>query len=150
MARQIISDELWCFVEPHLPVRRPHPKGGRPTVRDRDVLTGIVFVLKTGISWEDLPDEMGCGCGMTCFRRLRSWHQCGVWQRIQPILESRLQHSDRVDWDRANLDVQRKRGAPKQGGRGDGSDNVHVTHGAPESSQEQEGPMAAACWQPAR
>jgi transposase len=72
-------------------------------------LTGIVFVLKTGISWDDLPDEMGCGCGMTCFRRLRDWHQSGIWQRIRPILENRLQYSDQVDWERANLDLRPKR-----------------------------------------
>lgn len=114
MAKRLITDDLWQLLEPHLPPRQPHPKGGRPTVRDRDVLTGIVFVLKTGISWDDLPDEMGCGCGMTCFRRLRAWHRSGIWPRIQPILENRLQYSDRVDWERANLDVQPKRSPRRQ------------------------------------
>ena len=150
MARPLISDELWHFVEPHLPSRQPHPQGGRPTVGDRAVLTGIVFVLKTGILWNDLPDEMGCGCGMTCFRRLRSWHQSGIWQRIQPILERRLQHSDRVDWERADLDVQPKRGAARRRDLGDGSDNVDATSGAPESAQDRDGAMVAECPQQAR
>jgi transposase len=113
MAKRLINDELWQLIQPHLPPRQPHPKGGRPTVQDRDVLTGIVFVLKTGIHWDDLPDEMGCGCGMTCFRRLRDWHHNGVWQRIQPILKNRLHYSERVDWERANVDVM-----PRRSGRG--------------------------------
>lgn len=109
MAKRLITDELWQLLEPNLPAGRPYPKGGRPTVHNRDVLTGIVFVLKTGIGWEDLPDEMGCGCGMTCFRRLRKWHQTGIWQKIRPILENRLQNGAEVDWERADVDAQPKR-----------------------------------------
>jgi transposase len=109
MAKKLIPDEIWALVEPHLPPPPPRPRGGRPTVRDRAVLTGIVFVLKTGISWDDLPDEMGCGCGMTCFRRLRDWHQNGIWQRIRPILQNGLQYQDQVDWERADVDVRPKR-----------------------------------------
>jgi transposase len=71
MARPLLPDELWEMIEPSLPPHRPHPKGGRPFLDDRRVLTGIVFVLKTGIPWEYLPQEMGCGSGMTCWRRLR-------------------------------------------------------------------------------
>ncbi len=109
MAKKLIPDEVWQLVAPHLPPPHPRPKGGRPTVQDRAVLTGIIFVLKTGISWDDLPDEMGCGCGMTCFRRLRDWHQSGIWQRLRPILENGLQYHDQVDWERADTDVRPKR-----------------------------------------
>jgi len=67
-------------------------------------LTGILFVLKTGIPWEDLPQEMGCGCGMTCWRRLRDWQEAGVWQDIHHLLLNRLRESDQIDWSRAVVD----------------------------------------------
>ena len=78
MAKPLVSDDLWAHVAPLLPPVRPRPKGGRPPVPHRAALTGILFVLKTGMPWEDLPAEMGCGCGMTCWRRLHEWHLLGV------------------------------------------------------------------------
>ncbi len=66
MAKPLVSDELWAVVAPLLPPEPPKPKGGRPRVSDRAALTGIIFVLKSGIPWEMLPQEMGCGSGMTC------------------------------------------------------------------------------------
>jgi transposase len=72
MPKSLVTDELWALVESLLPKEPPKPKGGRPRVDDRAALTGIVFVLKTGIPWEMLPQEMGCGSGMTCcWRRLK-------------------------------------------------------------------------------
>ena len=104
MAKPLLPDELWAEVAPLLPPPRPRPKGGRPPVADRKALTGILFVLKTGIQWEDLPQEMGCGCGMTCWRRLRDWQQAGVWRRLHRTLLQRLQDAGRIDWTRASLD----------------------------------------------
>lgn len=101
MAARLISDELWQQVETVFPPRPPRPAGGRPPIGDREVLTGVLFVLKTGIPWEDLPDEMGCGCGMTCLRRLRQWQQDNVWRRIEKILKEHLRDSSRYDWARA-------------------------------------------------
>ena len=63
MKRPLVTDELWSIIEPLLPAKRPKPKGGRPRVADRAVLTGILFVLRSGIPWEILPQEMGCGFG---------------------------------------------------------------------------------------
>ena len=83
MAEPLVSDELWKVVEALLPKQEPNPKGGRPPIDDRQALTGIIFVLKSGIPWEMLPQEMGCGCGMTCWRRLRDWQATGVWERRQ-------------------------------------------------------------------
>ena len=100
----MVSDELWAEVAPLLPPPRPRPKGGRPPVADRKALTGILFVLKTGIQWEDLPQEMGCGCGMTCWRRLRDWHQAGVWDALHAVFLDRLAEADQIDWSRASLD----------------------------------------------
>jgi len=71
MPKPLVTDELWTVIEPLLPTQAPKPKGGRPRVSDRAALTGILFVLKTGIPWEILPQEMGCGSGMTCWRRLK-------------------------------------------------------------------------------
>jgi transposase len=104
MARPIVSDELWKRVEPLLPKQKPNPKGGRPRLPDRDALTGIIFVLKTGIPWEDLPREMGCGCGMTCWRRLRDWQQAGVWDRLVQLLLDELRKANEVDFSRTAVD----------------------------------------------
>ena len=71
MAKELLPDALWARIAPLLPPEPPKPKGGRPRVSDRAALTGILFVLKTGIPWEYLPAEMACGSGMTCWRRPR-------------------------------------------------------------------------------
>ncbi len=106
MARPLVSDELWAVVEPLLPPKPAHPRGGHPfTVSDRAALTGIIFVLKTGIPWEDLPQEMGCGSGMTCWRRLRAWQEAGVWRRLHHALLNRLGAAGKIDWSRASADA---------------------------------------------
>ena len=113
MSKPLLPDELWAIVEPLLPPKPPKPKGGRPRVPDRAALTGILFVLKTGIPWEYLPVEMGCGSGVTCWRRLRDWQAAGVWHRLHQVLLDRLGEADRIDWERASLDsasVPAKRG----------------------------------------
>ena len=104
MAKELLPDALWAGIAPLLPPEPPKPKGGRPLVSDRAALTGILFVLKTGIPWEYLPAEMGCGSGMTCWRRLRDWYQAGVWRRLHQVLLEELAQADRIDWDRAALD----------------------------------------------
>jgi transposase len=119
MAKPLVSDELWAVVAPLLPPEPPKPKGGRPRISDRAALTGIIFVLRTGIPWEMLPQELGCGSGMTCWRRLRDWQEAGVWDRLHQTLLDRLGEADRIDWSRAALDsasIPAKRGA-KQPGR---------------------------------
>src|SRR5215218_9224562 len=104
MAKALVSDELWALVAPLLPPPRPRPKGGRPPVEDRKALSGILFVLKSGIPWEMLPQEMGCGCGMTCWRRLRDWQAAGVWARLHRVLLDRLGRANAIDWSRCSLD----------------------------------------------
>jgi len=104
MARVLVSDELWEFMEPLLPPDKPPKTNGRPAVPNRAVLTGILFVLRTGIPWEYLPQEMGCGSGMTCWRRLRTWQERGVWQRVYEALLARLHQADAIDWSRAVVD----------------------------------------------
>ena len=104
MARPLVSDELWELIEPLIPVvPRRHRFPGRKRIDDRKVLTGILFVLQTGIPWEYLPQEMGCGSGMTCWRRLREWQQAGVWQRLHELLLAKLNEAERIDWSRADV-----------------------------------------------
>ncbi len=104
MAQPLVTDDLWAAVEPLIPKRPPRPKGGRPPVDDRQALTGVLFVLKTGIPWEYLPPEMGCGSGMTCWRRLRDWQAAGVWEGLHRVLLNRLRGADQIDWSRAVVD----------------------------------------------
>ena len=116
MAKELVTDELWETIEPLLPPEPPKPEGGRPRIDDRAALTGIVFVLKSGIPWEMLPKEMGCGSGMTCWRRLREWQEAGVWERLHLILLDRLGEADQIDWERALLDsasIPAKRGVQR-------------------------------------
>lgn len=100
MAGQLVSHQVWERIAPLLPARPERPKGGRPPIGDREVLTGILFVLKTGIPWEELPLELGYGCGMTCLRRLRTWQQSDTWSDIRTILEESVPSSRRLDWRR--------------------------------------------------
>jgi transposase len=88
MAKQLVSDELWERIEPLLPPEKPRRfcfPGRRPLDR-RKILTGIIFVLKTGITWDDLPAELGWGCGRTCRETLAAWQEAGVWQRLHEVL----------------------------------------------------------------
>jgi len=114
MGKELVTDELWEIIEPPLPPEPPKPRGGRPRVEDRAALAGIIFVLKSGIPWEMLPKEMGCGSGSTCWRRLRDWQEAGVWEELHRVLLDFLGKADRIDWERASLDsasVPAKRGA---------------------------------------
>ena len=104
MAKELVTDELWEVIEPLLPEEPTKPNGGRPRIDDRAALTGILFVLKSGIPWEMLPQEMGCGSGMTCWRRLKEWHEAGVWKRLRRTLLDRLGEANEIDWERASLD----------------------------------------------
>ena len=117
MAQTLVPDDLWAVIAPLLPPARPRPKGGRPPIPDRAALTGILFVLRTGLPWEYLPQEMGCGSGMSCWRRLRDWQAAGVWARLHQALLERLHAAGQIDWSRASLDsasVPAKKGARPQ------------------------------------
>ena len=105
MAKALITEELWKIIEPHIPIKprkKCHP--GRKPLPAQKSLTGILFVLMSGIPWEMLPKEMGCGSGMTCWRRLRDWQQAGVWQEIHEILLSQLRNADQIDFGRCAAD----------------------------------------------
>lgn len=82
----IVSDELWALIAPLLPEPAPKLVEGRPRVPDRQALCGILFVLHTGIRWEYLPQKLGFGSGMTCWRRLGAWNEAGVWDQLHVVL----------------------------------------------------------------
>jgi transposase len=106
MGKPIIDDELWALIEPLLPPAKPRrfKYPGRKPVPDRAALTGILFVLKTGIRWRDLPAEMGCGSGVSCWRRLRDWQQAGVWDRLHALLLAKLRAAEKIDISRVVVD----------------------------------------------
>ncbi|MCX5165191.1 IS5 family transposase [Streptomyces sp. NBC_00053] len=114
----IVSDELWLLIKPLLPQPAPKLVAGRPRVPDRQALCGILFVLHTGIQWEYLPQELGFGSGMTCWRRLAAWNEAGVWDRLHAVLLTKLRSAKQLDWSRAVIDsshVRAARRGPKSG-----------------------------------
>ena len=120
MAKPILDDRLWEVIEPLLPLpkkrRRRYP--GRKPIDNRKALCAILFVLKTGLPWEYLPQELGWGSGMTAWRRLHAWQKRGVWKKIHEALLAHLQGADQIDWSRAIIDsssVRAVHGGKKQG-----------------------------------
>src|SRR5262249_49473779 len=102
-----VPDELWEIIQPLLPLHKAKPgRRGRPPVDDRACLTGIIFVLQSGIPWWMLPQEMGCGSGVTCWRRLRYWQRRGVWKKLLHALLDRLGREGLLDWSKAVVDSQ--------------------------------------------
>ncbi len=106
MAKPILDDRLWEIIEPLLPPpkRRRKRYPGRKPIGHRQALSAILFVLKTGLAWELLPQELGWGSGMTAWRRLHAWQKKGVWKKIHAALLAHLQQADQIDWSRAIVD----------------------------------------------
>jgi len=113
VAKPILDDDLWTLIEPLLPLpkRRRKRYAGRKPIANRKALTGILYVLRSGVPWNMLPKEMGCGSGMTCWRRLKAWQARGVWQRVHEVLLSKLREADKLDFSRAIVDSSSVRAA---------------------------------------
>jgi transposase len=113
----IVSEELWELIEPLLSKKERSRSGGRRRHPDRQTLSGILFVLHTGIAWRHLPAELGFGSGVTCWRRLDEWQRAGVWEKLHRLLLERLRAAGQIEWTRAVVDashVQAKRGVPRR------------------------------------
>src|SRR5437667_10230451 len=106
MSQALIDDDLWTQIEPLLPRRRSRHRqhAGRKPIPDRAVRPGILFVLRSGIPWNMLPPEMGCGSGSTCWRRLVRWQRAGVWKRLHRVLLTELRRRGQLDLARTVVD----------------------------------------------
>ena len=106
MPQVLVDDALWTLIEPLLPKRRRRNRryAGRKPIPDRAVLTGILFVLRSGVPWNMLPREMGCVSGTTCWRRLVRWQRAGVWKRLHAVLLAELHRRGELDLARAVVD----------------------------------------------
>jgi transposase len=106
MAKPILDDALWEIIDPLLPPSKKRRKRypGRKPIDNRSALCAILFVLKTGLPWEYLPQELGWDSGMTAWRRLHAWQRKGVWKKIHEALLAHLQEADQIDWSRAIVD----------------------------------------------
>jgi transposase len=99
----LLTDELWQEVEPLLPKHVPSPKGGKPRSADRPCLLGILFVLKTGCSWQDVPSDLGAS-GSTCWRRFHEWSDHGVFHKAHCHLLAVLGERGLLNLERAVVD----------------------------------------------
>src|SRR4051812_19294903 len=108
MPATLLPDDLWAHLEPLLPKPRRKNRhvqyAGRKPSELRQVVNGILFVLRTGIPWEYLPATTDFPSGYTCRRRLRQWHRAGIWQRFFEALLAELQKEHKIDWYRALVD----------------------------------------------
>ena len=139
MAKPILEDKLWKIIEPLLPPLKKRRKRypGRKPIDNRRTLSAILFVLKTGLGWENLPQELGWGCGMTAWRRLQAWQKRGVWQKVHEALLAHLQEANKIDWSRAIVD----------------SSSVRAMHGGKKRDpirQIAANPAASTIWSPTR
>jgi transposase len=117
MPQEVLPDKLWKDLKPFIPPDPPRNRRGRPVIPARKALKGILFVLKSGIPWEMLPKELGCGSGMTCWRRLRDWQKAGVWKEIHGVLLAELRREGKINLKRAVMDGSNVRalfGGPKR------------------------------------
>mgnify|MGYP002065527290 FL=1 len=113
---RFINDDQWKLLEPLLPKQKRNPKGGRPAIHNREVLEGILWVLRTGARWKDLPERYPSAS--TCWRRLRLWEEQGVWLDVWRKFLSMLDEKGALDWQEAFIDgsfAPAKKGGPLLG-----------------------------------
>src|SRR5918911_1582392 len=131
--RELVDEDLWKAMVLWLPPERADVRGGPPRVSNRAALAGIIYVLRHGLRWCDLPRELGYGSGVTCWRRLRQWQALGIWTMLHQVVLNWLGDLDAIDWSRASLDsisVRAKRGGehtgPNPSDRGKAGSKYHV------------------------
>ena len=113
---RVINDDQWKLLKPLLPEPRKNPKGGRPAADNREVLEGILWILRTWARWQDLPKRYPSAS--TCWRRLRLWEEQGVWLDVWRKFLSMLDEKGALDWEEAFIDgsfAPAKKGAPASG-----------------------------------
>ena len=127
----VLPDNVWQKIKPLLGEQPKNVRGGRPRMDDRACLAGVIHVLRTGVRWQRLPPEMGCGSGMTCWRRLRAWQRDGTWDKIIEILKTELDDAESINWSRVVVSPrfgQRKRrqADASASGSGDGKPTAPI------------------------
>ena len=132
-----LTEKQWHLIAPLLP---PRARRGRPRADDRRTLNGILWVLRTGARWADLPPRYGASS--TCHARLQRWQHAGIWQRLWRALLRRLDEQGKLDWRRGFLDgtfIPAKEGGDAIGltRRGKGSKLMAVVEGQG---------LPSACW----
>jgi transposase len=90
-----LMDQLWERVAPLLPPPPARPKGGRPRADDRRSFEGVVYQLRNGVRWRDLPKAYGSG--PTCWRRHQEWTEAGVWEAVWALVLEELDAAGRID-----------------------------------------------------
>jgi transposase len=112
--KRVLTDSQWRRIVPHLPQHPPSPKGGRPRAPDRECLEGLLWLLRTGARWQDIPVDLPSGS--TCWRRLQEWADEEVLEDIQAVLIEELDERGRVDFDELLADatfIRAKKGASR-------------------------------------
>lgn len=97
-----LSEKHWSLIEPLLP-RQDFSRGGRPRADDRKTIEGIIWILRTGAQWDEMPAKYGSSA--TCWRRLRDWEKKGVWKEIWKQLLKLLDEQDKIVWDVTYMDA---------------------------------------------
>jgi transposase len=111
-----LTDKQWAKIEPLLPRTKRGRQGGRPWISHRAVLDGILWVLKTGARWRDLPE--GYPSPSTCWRRLARWEEDGTWLAIWRAFLGQLNERGRLEWGESFIDatfMPAKKGGPQSG-----------------------------------
>lgn len=94
-----LTDRQWALIAPLLPNRA---RTGRPRADDRKTINGILWVLRTGARWADMPRDYGAPS--TAHVRLQTWQTQGVWETIWRTMLASLDEKGKLDWDKAHLD----------------------------------------------
>jgi transposase len=99
-----LTDTLWDLHQPLNPAPPRRPDGrGRPWADNRQLLNGMLWVLRTGAQWEDLPRRYGTKS--TCHRRFQQWVDAGVFERILAVLADDLHARGDLDLSECFVDA---------------------------------------------
>ena len=95
-----LTQEQWERIQPLLPAQKP--KTGRPSLSHRQVINGILWVLRTGAPWRDLPKRYGAW--QTVSGRFYRWQRNGLWQQLLEELQHQAETIGQVDWEIHHVD----------------------------------------------
>jgi transposase len=114
--RRVLTDKQWQRIAPHFPEHPPSARGGRPRADDRECLEGILWLLRTGARWQDIPVDLPSGS--TCWRRLQEWALGEVLEEVQGVLIDELDELGELDFRELLADatfIRAKKGATTSG-----------------------------------